>query len=325
MHPWGGRQVVCEGSSVSFVHVRPMLDLDLERADHVMRLAFGTFRGLPDPSVAFGDREMVRTRFEAAPEWAWVAEVDGEVAGSVFAARWGSFGFFGPLTVHPALWDRGIGSRLLVPVLEAFERWDVRQAGLYTFATSPKHLGLYQKHGFRPGHLIVILDRAVDPRMRAPYSVVSGDDGRALAEIRVLTDEVFSGLDLGHEIVAVAGQGIGQTLLVRRKGTLEGMAVCHCGAGSEGGSGTCYVKFAAALPRAGARDRFSRLLDACEAFAAENGLGRLEVGVDTGRLNAYGDLLDRGYRIEQIGVSMLLRHEHPYFDTPSHHVITDLR
>jgi GNAT superfamily N-acetyltransferase len=302
-----------------------MLDIDLERADHVMRLAFGTVRGLPDPSTAFGDREMVRTRFEAAPEWAWVAEVDGDVVGSVFAARWGSFGVFGPLTVHPALWDRGIGSRLLVPVLQAFERWDVRQAGLYTFAASPKHLGLYQKHGFQPRHLVVILATAVDPRMRAPYSVVSGDDRRALAEIRLLTDEVFTGLELGHEVVAANAQGIGETVLVRREGTLEGMAVCHYGAGSEGGSDTCYVKFAAALPGDGARDRFSRLLDACEAFAAENGLGRLEVGVDTGRLDAYGRLLDQGFRIEQIGVSMLLHPRQPYFDTPSHCVIADLR
>ena len=96
---------------MSFVDVRPMLDADLERADHVMRLAFGTFRGLLDPSATFGDREMVRTRFAAAPEWAWVADVDGDVAGSVFVTRWGLFGFLGPLTVHPDVWDRGIGTR----------------------------------------------------------------------------------------------------------------------------------------------------------------------------------------------------------------------
>lgn len=116
---------------------------DVDAADAVMRLAFGTIRGLPDPSAAFGDAESVRTRFRAAPECAWVAEVDGEVVGSVFAARWGSFGFFGPLSVHPGFWDRGIGGRLLEPVLGAFTRWDVQQAGLFTFADSPKHLGLY--------------------------------------------------------------------------------------------------------------------------------------------------------------------------------------
>ena len=100
----------------SAVQVRPMRADDVDSADRVLRLAFGTIRGLPDPSAAFGDADSVRTRFRAAPECAWAAEVDGEVVGSVFAARWGSFGFFGPLSVHPSLWDRGIGGRLLAYV-----------------------------------------------------------------------------------------------------------------------------------------------------------------------------------------------------------------
>jgi predicted N-acetyltransferase YhbS len=304
-----------------------MLAEDLDAADRVMRLAFGTIRGLPDPSAAFGDSDTVRTRFRAAPECAWVAEVDGEVVGSVFAARWGSFGFLGPLTVEPRLWDHGIGGRLLRPVLEAFERWEVRQAGLFTFAASPKHLGLYQKHGFWPGSLTVIGAKAIGRQARSPHALFSQESqhGLVLAEVRGLTDEVFRGLDLGRELVAANEQGIGDTILVRGKATLEGVAVCHCGAGSEAGSGTCYVKFAAVRPGEGAPTRFERLLDACEAFAAESGLGRLVAGVNTARLDAYRRLLARGFSAEQIGVAMWLRPEEPHFDTAAHHVIDDLR
>jgi predicted N-acetyltransferase YhbS len=303
---------------------------DLDSADRVLRLAFGTIRGLPDPSAAFGDSDMVRTRFRAAPECAWTAELDGEVVGSVFAARWGSFGFFGPLSVHPSLWDRGIGSQLLRPVLETLERWEVRQAGLFTFAASPKHLGLYQKHGFWPGCLTVVTAKATDPQARSPHAVVSREiedehGGPVLDEIRDLTDHVFRGLDLGREIDAVHAQGLGDTVLLRRRGLLEGMAVCHCGAGSEAGSDTCYVKFAAVPPGEGAPERFERVLDACETFAAESGLGRFVAGVNTARLDAYRRLLARGFRPEQIGVSMRLRAEQPHFDTPAHYVIDDLR
>jgi predicted N-acetyltransferase YhbS len=311
------------------VLVRPLLADDLDAADRVMRVAFGTFRGLPDPSAAFGDSESVRTRYRAAPECAWAAEVDGEVVGSVFAAQWGSFGFFGPLTVRPDLWDRGIGSHLLRPVLEAFALWDVRQAGLFTFASSPRHLGLYQKHGFWPGALTVVTAKAPGSLATAAYTLFSGESsgryGDVLDEIRGLTDQVFGGLDLEREIVAVNSQGIGDTILVRREGTLEGMAVCHCGAGSEAGSDTCYVKFAAARPGDGAPERFERLLDACEAFAAESGSGRLVAGVNTGRLDAYRRLLTRGFRTELIGVTMRLRPEGSHFDTPAHYVIDDLR
>ena len=313
----------------SDVHVRPMRADDLDAADRVMRLAFGTFRSLPDPSAAFGDADLVRTRFRAAPDCAWAAEVDGDVVGSVFAARWGSFGFFGPLSVHPGLWDRGIGGRLLRPVLEAFTSWDVSQAGLFTFAGSPKHLGLYQKHGFWPGSLTVVTAKTIAATGSRSHALASNElengHGVVLDEIRELTDQVFQGLDLGREIVAVSEQGIGDTVLVRRDATLEGMAVCHCGAGSEAGGDTCYVKFAAVRPGKGAAMRFERLLDGCEAFAQETGLGRLVAGVNTGRLDAYRGLLARGFCAETVGVSMRLRPEGPHFDTPSHYVIDDLR
>jgi N-acetylglutamate synthase-like GNAT family acetyltransferase len=300
-----------------------MADDDVESADRVMRLAFGTIRGLADPSAAFGDRDLVRARFRAAPDCAWVADVDGEVVGSVLATRWGSFGFLGPLTVHPDLWDQGVGTRLLEPVLEAFTRWEVRQAGLFTFADSPKHLGLYQKHGFWPGSLTVVAAKPVRAAAAGSASAHRGVD--LLDEIAVLTDQVFPGLDVRREIVVAAELGLGDTVGVHDEDALAGIAVCHCGPGSEAGSGTCYVKFGAVRPGEGAGERFERLLDACESFAAESGVGRLVAGVDTGRLDAYRRLLARGFLAEQIGLSMWLRPEEPRFDTPAHYVLDDLR
>ena len=309
------------------VHVRPMREGDVGAADRVMRLAFGTLRGVPDPSTTFGDAEFVRPRFRAAPDCAWVAEVDGEVVASVLAARWGSFAFFGPLTVRPDLWDSGIGSLLMPPVLEAFEGWDVRQAGLFTSPDSPKHLGLYQKHGFWPGSLTVLTAKETAAGAASSYGLVSREDGggAGLDEIRALTDEVFGGLDLGAEIAAVQEHGLGDTVVVRGDEVLEGVAVCHCGPGSEAGSNTCFVKFAAVRPGDGAGERFERLLDACEAFAAESGLGRLVAGVNTGRLDAYRRLLAHGFRIFATGVSMWLRPESPRFHGPADYVLDDLR
>ena len=316
-------------SSEREVRVRPLVADDLDSADRVMRLAFGTFHGLPDPAAAFGDRDYVRTRYRAAPDCAWAAEVDGNVIGSVFAARWGSFGFLGPLTVHPELWGGGIASRLLQPVLESFSRWGVRQAGLFTFPSSPKHIGLYQRHGFWPGSLTIVAAKPPTENARGPYALASKETGDRQAplfdEIRELTDAVFRGLDLEREIVSTAAQGIGDTLVVPGDDELDGVAVCHCGAGSEAGSDTCYVKFAAVRPGAGAADRFERLLDACEAFAADSALERLVAGVNTGRLDAYRRLLSRGFRLEQVGVAMHLRPGEPDLDTPEHYVIDDLR
>ncbi len=310
--------------------IRPMHEGDVDAADRVMRLAFGTIRRLPDPSTTFGDRQMVRTRFRAEPACAWIAEIEDELVGSVFVARWGSLAVLGPLSVHPDLWDRGIGSELLRPGLEQFERWGVRQAGLFTFADSPKHLGLYQSNGFWPGSLTVVAMKKTAPvAPRRPYTLVSHDSeperDSLLEETRRLTDQVFAGLDVGSEIAAVSEQRLGDTILLRGDTGLDGIAICHCGAGTEAGGDTCYVKFAAVRPGDGAPERFEELLDACGSFAAESGLGRLVVGIDTGRRDAYRRLLARGFRVEQVGVSMWLRPDEDRLDTADRYVIDDRR
>ena len=42
-------------------------------------------------------------------------------------------------------------------------------------------------------------------------------------------------------------QNLGDVVLTGA-GPLDGLAVCHIGAGSEAGGGTCYIKFGAARP-----------------------------------------------------------------------------
>ena len=44
------------------VSVRPLREGDLSEADRIMRLAFGTFLGLPEPMTFMGDAGYVRTR-----------------------------------------------------------------------------------------------------------------------------------------------------------------------------------------------------------------------------------------------------------------------
>jgi hypothetical protein len=44
-----------KGLSKHDVSVRPFQEGELATADHVMRLAFGTFLGLPDPASFMGD------------------------------------------------------------------------------------------------------------------------------------------------------------------------------------------------------------------------------------------------------------------------------
>lgn len=310
--------------------IRPLEPGDLEAADRVMRVAFGTHLGAADPLGVFGDTETVRTRFAADPEAAFCAELDGELVGSAFVARWGSFGFFGPLTVRVDRWDQGIAGRLLVPVVELLERWEVRHAGLFTFPESPKHLALYRKFGFWPRQLTAILARPLDAGApAASYGTYgearrAGSAAEALAACREVSGSVYDGLDLEREIVAADEQELGDTLLVWDTSSLAAFAVCHVGAGTEAGTGRGYVKFGAARAGAGAPGRFARLLAACEAFAADRGASAVTAGVNLARRGAYRALLERGYRAERHGV-LMLRPDAPAYDREDAYVLDDLR
>jgi hypothetical protein len=49
------------------VTIRPLRESELETADRIFRLAFGTFLGLPNPETFAGDADAVRTRWKADP------------------------------------------------------------------------------------------------------------------------------------------------------------------------------------------------------------------------------------------------------------------
>ncbi len=310
------------------VTVRPLREDDLAEADRIFRVAFGTFIGLPDPAEFGGDSDWIATRRRADPSAAFAADVDGRLAGSNFATNWGSVGFFGPLSVRPDLWGRGVARRLLAPVMDCFTRWGTRHAGLYTFAQSPKHVGLYQRFGFYPRFLVTIMVKKPDgvatvPRYTRFSEIPVHEREGSLTACRALTSGIFDGLDVTHEIRAIAAQSLGDTLLVREGSRLLGVALCHVGAGSEAGSGHCYVKFAAARPGTDAGDSFERLLDAIEAYAASRGAA-VAAGVNVGREEAYRRMLARGYRTAIQGIAMH-RPNAAGYDRPDVYVLDDWR
>lgn len=292
------------------VCVRHLREAELAAADEIFRVAFGTFLRLPEPRRFGGDTEYVRTRWKASPSSAFAADSEGALAGSNFATRWGSCGFFGPLSIRPELWDRGIGRRLVEPVMAKFDEWQATHRGLYTFADSPKHHTLYQKFGFYPRFLTAILTRSVEDApavagVQRFSEVPLGERSLWLERCCELTGSIYEGLDVAGEILAVADQGLGDTLLLDPQATrLTGLAVCHLGAGSEAGSGTGYVKFGAVRSGPSAEHSLVRLVEASGALARSAGATRLVAGVNLGRERAYRSLLAQGFRAALVGVAM---------------------
>lgn len=292
------------------IKVGLLKETELDEADRIVNLAFGTFLGVPNPLEFMGDRTFMKTRWRSSHVKVLAAHVDNRIIGTNVITRWGGFAFFGPLTVLPEYWNRGVAQRLLESTVKLFDRWDLRHTGLFTFAHSPKHVALYQKFGYWPCYLTAVMTRAPEPKSQ-PFDLLSAFAGRArkpiVNECRALTHRIDNGLDLTDEIRSTIVQRAGDVLLTRTRGRLDAFAVCLTGLGTEGGEKTCYVKFAAARSGAGAGERFDKLLDACDAFASSRGT-TLEAGMNLAREDAYWRMRSHGFRVATQGVAMLRPH-----------------
>jgi len=310
------------------LRIRPLEEKDLDEADRILRLAFDTYLGLKEPHSNFGDRDLVRTRWRTDPKGAFGAELDGRLVGSNFTTRWGSVSYFGPLSVDPKFWNRGIGQRLLESAMTQFAQWRSRHTGLFTFANSPGHAALYQHFDFWPRFVTAIMSKA--PVQSAGtefllYSEASGDEQQKLiSQCASLTNAIYPGLDVGREVRAVEAQNLGDTLLVVQDLEVTAFAVCHVGAGTEAGSGNCYVKFGAARPGVQTSHHFGNLLDACESFADARELRTIRAGVNLGRIESYKHLLGRGFRTEMHGIAMQRANNEGY-NRPGVYLLDDWR
>lgn len=307
------------------VSVRSLREDDLAASDRILRQAFDRFTGVEN---LFGDKDYVRTRWRASPALAIAAESEQRLVGSNFVTQWGSFGFFGPLSVEPSLWDRGIGKGLLETTMDLLAAARLQHAALFTFSHSPKHQGLYQVFGFWPQYLTPILQWPVSEVSRPGSSFArfselqDGERAGALRDCREIAGLLLEGLDLTGEIRAVQQQGLGDTVLLHGE-RLDGFAVCHAGPGTEAGSGLCYVKVALLRPGLGDA-HFDRLIDACNAIALSRGATLIEAGVNTACHEAYRRLLARGARAGLIGVAMN-RPNSPAYNHPGAYVLGDWR
>ena len=307
------------------ITVRPLERGDLDEADRIMRLAFGTFLGLPEPAAFMGDADYVRARWTADPASALAAWSGDRLVGSNFVTQWGSVGFFGPLTVEPELWDKGVARRLLDETMAMFGSWDLTHTGLFTFGQSPKHVALYQSYGFMPRFLTAVLTKAVQDGTPGQLASEAADLDAVVADCAAVSGSIYPGLEVSREIRATLEQSLGDVVVVRDSAGRPGaFAVCHTGPGSEAGTGACYVKFGAARSGPGAGERFGRLMDAAHAYAAGQEAKAVVVGMSTARRGAYQLLIEDGYRAALIGVTMHRPDEGAYHH-PDAWVIDDWR
>lgn len=314
------------------IKIGPLKKTEVAEADRIFRLAFSTFLGIPEGDF-MDDRDLIASRFHARHVKALAARENGRLIGTNFLVEWGRFAFFGPLTVLPEYWDKGIAQKLLLATVALFDKEKLRRTALFTFPHSTKHVCLYNKFGYWPQHLTALMKHTPEPATTAS-SGASGSSvhlstlsravrEEAISACRKLAGRIDKGLDLTEEIRALLKQRIGEVILTYTRNTLDGFAIACYGPGSEGGTQLCYLKFAAVRGGDGAGERFDSLLDAIDTFARPRAVP-IEAGVNFACDDAYRRMRVHGYRTFAQGVAMQ-RPNVPGFYRSDAYVLSDLR
>src|SRR5436309_4172296 len=324
------------------VQVRRVRKGDLSRVKDVLEQTFGDFleRQLGTrPRQAFGGAQYVHHRWLMEPWGCFVAEEDNaKIVGAALAVTWGTVGVLGPVAVLTNYHNQTIGQQLIRAAQDFFDENKATLHGCVTYPTSPKHLYLYHKFGYRPKALTALMSRVLDrnaPRpatklARGPlavrrFSQLEETKKKAgLARVHRITNALYRGLDVAKEVEIVDGLALGDTLLLERGRDLVGFAVVHTPGVSEAPFGTLYVKYMAVDPAQKRVEHLEQFVAAVEDLGHELGVQRVALPVYLRYWLAYSTLVRCGYQVDFTMLRMQKGKQEDYED-PTHLVLDDWR
>jgi ribosomal protein S18 acetylase RimI-like enzyme len=298
------------------------------------------------PRQAFGGAQYVHHRWLMEPWGCFVAEEDSsKIVGAALAVTWGTVGILGPVAVLTHYHNQTIGQQLIRAAQDFFDENKATLHGCVTYPTSPKHLYLYHKFGYRPKQLTAIMSRAIDrgPARVSPLAAKAGaavakaaltmrrfstlEEAKkkaALLRIHKITNAVCRGLDLAKEIEIVDGLALGDTVLLERGRDLIGFAICHSPGVSEAPVGALYVKYLAIDPPHRKPEHLEQFVTLIEGLGQELGVQRVILPVYARYWAAYNVLVQCGYQIDFTMVRMQRGKAEDYED-PTDLVLDDWR
>jgi len=326
------------------VQIRRVRKGDLSKVRDVMEQTFGDFleRQLGTrPRQAFGGAQYVHHRWLMEPWGCFVAEEDNsKIVGAALAVTWGTVGVLGPVAVLTNYHNQTIGQQLIRAAQEFFDENKATLHGCVTYPTSPKHLYLYHKFGYRPKHLGAIMSRAIDrgparaatapkagktPLTARRFSTLEEAKKKAaLARIHRITNAICRGMDLSKEIEIVDGLALGDTLLLERGRDLIGFAICHTPGVSEAPTGALYIKFLAIDPPQRRVENLEQFVATIEGFGQEIGVQRVILPVYSRYWVAYDTLIQCGYQVDFTMIRMQ-RGKQEEYENPADLVLDDWR
>jgi GNAT superfamily N-acetyltransferase len=169
----------------------------------------------PSPEVAIGVLSMM---FLHPGFYCVVAELDGRIAGSNCLDERSPVAGIGPITIDPAVQNRGIGRRLMMEVMDRVKERAYPGVRLLQTTFHNRSLSLYTKLGFHPRELVVAMQGPA-LRKEIPGCLVRPAKPEDLEACNRVCQAVH-GHDRGGELKDGIAQGT--AVVVERHGEISG-------------------------------------------------------------------------------------------------------
>ena len=211
-------------------------------------------------------------------------------------------GWMGPLAVRPNCQGLGLGRTIVVAAQEYLQRAGCQVIGLETMPRTIENIGFYSGLGFRPGHLTVSMVRDTEGVAPREGERLSRLDGAGTGRVQALVARLAPGLDFQREVAATLELALGDVIAVG-EGAWRGLALWHLAPLSAG-----RAPNELRILKLVAEDRaaFRQVIEAALAEGARRGVGRVAVRCQTQFTEAYGDLLELGFRVQWTDLRMQL-------------------
>jgi GNAT superfamily N-acetyltransferase len=230
----------------------------------------------------------------------------GEIVAFNMVHRSGVEGWMGPLAVRSEQQGVGSGKEIVKRGVEWLKIHGATTIGLETMPRTLDNIGFYSAIGFIPGKLTLTatVDASYADRPGTLFGrLSSGDKDDALARCRDLVASVLPGYDHTREIQLTDELALGDTLLLTKRDTLVGFALCHTAPLVEGRTREELRVLKLALTDASLLDEMLRLLS---DFARRSGTRRVSVRVQSEYDDVYQRLIALRARVRWSDLRMTL-------------------
>ena len=212
----------------------------------------------------------------------------------------------GPLAVRTEYQGSGVGKEVVEQGIAWLKREGATVIGLETMPRTMDNIGFYSALGFVPGRLTITLTvdaAAADhaPELLGRLGLRDRED--ALAEARTLVDRLAPGYDFTRELELTESLALGDTVLLRERGRIVGLALCHTAPLVEGRTREELRVLKLALANDASTDAMLRAL--CD-FAKRSGTRRVALRVQGEYPGMYRTMVTAGARVRWTDLRMAL-------------------